>query len=244
MTEFDNEDYAISIDEMMEQDPKLLAYWANVEADHKAYTLDEYVRLSMDDCFNVEIDSGLHKHLVELLDDPWFHQWPLLHWTYASNLLRGAWCQQDVERAINILLLMAKKEMPGALYDIGYCYMRGLKWEKSYQKGIDLWIQASALEYRVAKNSLNFEYEYGDYKTLPEKLRLRFLREVLRIFLQDRGINEESNSCTLSEREQKELNRINKEIAKLEKTVAESERMYKATSLFWSDDENPYNLCG
>lgn len=242
MTSFDTENYESVDYDMREEDPKVLEWWEQIHADYKAYTLDEYIRLSMDHCINVEIDSNLLKYLIELLDDPWFHQWPLLRWTYASNLLRGTWCARDVERAIDILLPMADEGMPGALHDIGYCYMYGLKWEKSYQKAISLWIQASSKDYRAAQNSLKFEYENGDYKSLPEELRLSLLREILRAFMRDKDIKGDNISCELDEKERKKLIKLKKEIDKLTKFVVEKERMRDASSLFWNEDENPYKL--
>ena len=52
-----------------------------------ASTIDEYIMLLRKGYINVEIREEVNKHLMELFEDDWFHQWPLVRWTYASRIL-------------------------------------------------------------------------------------------------------------------------------------------------------------
>ena len=44
----------------------------------EATTIDEYISLLNDGYINVEIRENLKKYLVELIEDEWFQQYPML----------------------------------------------------------------------------------------------------------------------------------------------------------------------
>jgi TPR repeat protein len=138
---------------------------------HRGDTLDEYLKLLIDGYINVELRTGLEKYLMELLEDEWFYQWPFVHWAYASRLLYKAKSDRAKKKAVEHLRPLAEAKCPGALHDMGYCYMYGVGLEYSYNKAIYHWIMASQLGYLDSQTALLEEYRYGsDYKNLPEEL--------------------------------------------------------------------------
>lgn len=204
-----------------------------------ATTLDEYLMLLIKGFINAQIRTHLEKHVMELFEDEWFHQWPLVRWDYASRLLHGTGYRKNIKQAVTMLLPLAEEGCPGALYDIGYCYMNGLKFEKSYVKAFYYWIQASSKGYQIAQETLRNDYlsgSHGNYNDLPIELKLDFAREIQRLY-------SEGNSYEkLGEKQKKEYDKFCKETKKLEKQVLEKARLRETASLFWNDEENPYMI--
>lgn len=230
----------------MEKYYPLIAGFKDYNIEHKsAHTLDEYLMFLVKGYINVHIRSNLDKHLMELLEDDWFYQWPLIHWTYASRLLYGTGCRKSVKRAVDILLPMAREGCPGALYDIGYCYMKGLCVEQSYAKGIHYWVLSSRKGYIVAQDELRIEYfygQYGNFKELPIKVQYDFICEVKNVFLKFKGATEMNASRKLDKEDYEKYEKLYKKEKRLKTEVVKKERLQEIGSFFWSEDENPYKI--
>ena len=208
----------------------------------KTTTLDEYLYLLMNGFVNVELRSELEKYLMELLEDEWFYQWPFVYWAYASRLLYKAKSDRAKKRAVALLLPLAEAKCPGALYDIGYCYMHGEGLEYSYSKAIHNWVLASQLGYLNAQESLLSEYRSAsDYKKLPIECNLEFHYEVINLILKKNNADEFTIDTKLSDKECKKLRKFAKETRHLEEQVSKQSQLQEIGKFFWGDDEeNPY----
>ena len=208
---------------------------------HRGDTLDEYLKLLIDGYINVELRTGLEKYLMELLEDEWFYQWPFVHWAYASRLLYKAKSDRAKKKAVERLRPLAEAKCPGALYDMGYCYMHGVGLEYSYNKAIHYWVMASQLGYLDSQTALLEEYRYGsDYKNLPEELRLQFHYEVTRLVLRENHADEHSIHTKLNAKDSEKFRKFCKATKVLEEQVAKQQRLQEIGVFFWGDDENPY----
>lgn len=205
-----------------------------------AHTLDEYLVYLIKGYINVEIKEALEKHLMELLEDEWFYQWPLVHWAYASRLLYGVGTRKRVKPAVELLLPMAESECPCAMYDIGYCYINGLTVEQSYGKAMYYFTKASSKGYLPAQRELRSQYLRNDYKNLPIELKYDFLCEVKNLFVNARGGYDSFKYDSLDEEDKKKYKKLCREAERLEKPVKEKIRLRESASLFWNDEENPY----
>lgn len=208
----------------------------------RASTLDEYIYLLMNGFINVELRSGLEKYLMELLEDEWFHQWPFVHWAYASRLLYKAKSDRAKKKAVEPLRSLAEAKCPGALHDIGYCYMHAEGVERSYPKAIHYWILASQLGYLKSQEELLREYCYdSDIKKLPDELRLQFYYEVINLILKENNADEQNIHTKLNKKESEKFNKYCNAAKRLEEKVSKQQRLQEIGKFFWGDDEeNPY----
>ena len=186
-------------------------------------TLNEYILHLSQGYVNVSLPSDLEKHLMELLEDEWFHRWPLVRWAYATRLLRGEKCERNTARALEILSPMANLGFAGAECDLGYCYYHGLEFARSYPKAAEWYLKASRHGFIVAQNWIKGEYINGDYKSLPDLLVKALLDEVLRL-----GLPSE------------ETEKARKRLARVEKKLEKMMPFIDSSKLFWGDEENPY----
>ena len=208
---------------------------------HRGDTLDEYLKLLIDGYINVELRTGLEKYLMELLEDEWFHQWPFVHWAYVSRLLYKAKSDRAKKKAVERLRPLAEVKCPGALHDMGYCYMHGVGLEYSYNKAIHYWVMASQLGYLDSQTALLEEYRYGSgYKNLPEELRLQFHYEVTKLVLGENHADEQNIYAKLNEKESEKFRKFCKATKGLEERVAKQQRLQEIGAFFWGDEENPY----
>ena len=207
-----------------------------------ASTLDEYLMFLVKGHINVSLRSGLSVHLMDLLEDEWFYQWPLVHWAYASNLLR---CKKDVKSAVDILLPMARNGCPGALYDIGCCYMNGWGVDVSYTKVIYCWLRAWELGYRLAKEDLKPEYwtgRFNEHEEIPTYLKLTFISNFLNWFEEDRNLTKGNADDKLSSLEKNAHRKLRNQKKRLEKRLKEEAPLRESAKLFYNDDNNPYEV--
>lgn len=210
-----------------------------------ASTLDEYLMFLVKGYINVYLRPGLSMHLMDLLEDEWFYQWPLIHWAYASNLLRGVGSKKDIKSAVDILLPMARNGCPGALYDIGCCYMNGWGLEESYTKGIYCWLRAWDNGYRHAKDALKLEYRGGrfnEHEEVPTYLKHVFVCKILHWFMTEKKITERNIDEQHNNQEKKEFRKLGKQIKQLEKELIEETPFRESAKLFYDDDNNPYKV--
>lgn len=205
-------------------------------------TLDEYLWLLSRRYINVELHSDLNKHLMELLEDDWFFQWPLVRWTYASRLLYGTGHRKNVRRAVEILTPLVKEGYPGAMFDIGFCHHFSEGLELDYEKSICLWIESSKRGYRVAWRNLYSNYETGQYKNLNDELKFFFLYELFIHFPEGNGCTWDDCEKHLSKKEIEVLVKIYREGKRLDKIISKNFRSYSTASLFWDEEDNPYKI--
>ena len=222
--------------------PELCKFEKDRCTPQQAGTLDEYLMLLINGFINVSLRDGLDKHLMELLEDEWFHQWPLVHWAYASRLLYKAKSERANKRAVELLYPMAEAGCPGALYDIGYCYMNAKGLEKSYRKAMYYWLLASELGYLEAQDKIKQEGYGSEYKNLPEELQLLFLYQIINFILKDNNADEDTVVDKLDVKERERLKKLCNRVKKLEKIVSKNKLLRDTGSLFWSDEENPYKV--
>lgn len=202
------------------------------------YTIDEYLMCLIKGYYNVSLRAEYDKYLMELLEDQWFHQWPLVRQAYALRLLEGRGCRKNVKQAVDLLLHLVEEDCPGTMYHLGRCYMEGLGLEQSYEKAIICWIKAGA------QSSLSAEYWSGQYHQLeeaPSELMLDFLCQVKEYFLKSRGIHNEKDIGRLDAEDSKNYKRLCNQVDKAKKTASKKARLHEIGSFFWTEEENPYS---
>ena len=210
-----------------------------------ASTLDEYLMFLVKGYINVYLRSGLGMHLMDLLEDEWFYQWPLIHWAYASNLLHGTGCKKDIKSAVDILLPMARNGCPGALYDIGCCYMNGWGVEESYTKAIYCWLKAWDNGYRQAKDALKLEYKEGrfnEHEEVPTNVKHAFVCKILHWFMTDKNLTEQNIVDRLNSKEKTAFRKLSKLMKHLEKQLVKEAPLRITANLFYDADNNPYKI--
>lgn len=212
----------------------------------EATTMDEYLVYLIKGYINVTLEERLEKYLVELIKDEWFHQWPLVRWAYASRILNHKRSsERDLERARSILFPLAQEGYPNAMCDIAYCYCYSVGLERSYERAVCLWIEATKKGYRDAKESLKLEYSLSRSKELPEELRFFLLHRILLIFIEEHNIPVENSSIDISELPLeilKELKKIYSEYKRLYKWVGEKAYLRHCGQLCWDSEDNPYSI--
>lgn len=210
----------------------------------EASTLDEYISFLIEGYINIELCSDLDNHLMDLLENKWFHQWPQVYWSYASRLLHGKGIRRSTKRATKVLLPMAKEGHPGAMHDIG-CYYRltNSRKEFNYELAICLWLESSKKGYLEASKSLNDDYDNTiAYRWLPEELKLFFLNELYMLYFRNNNNDPAEVVKNLNEQELKRFKGICNEGKKLQKVISERAFMRNTTRLAWNDEENPYKI--
>ena len=201
----------------------------------EATTIDEYISLLNDGYINVEIRENLKKYLVELIEDEWFQQYPMLRWAYATRLLNGDGCKQNINRAIDILYPLSTEGYPGAMCNMADCYCYGTGVERSYERAIFLWIEASKKGHHESLCKLNLEYEIKRYKNLSDEMRLFFIYELFVASVKEKGIDVQNSKIDISglgEEEQKKVKRIYNEGKKLQKAIYEKAKHDELFKLF------------
>ena len=208
---------------------------------YRADTIDEYLDFLINGFINVELRRGLEKYLMELLEDEWFHQWTFVHWAYVTRLLYKAKSDRAKRNAVELLQPLVEAKCPGALYDIGYCYMNSVGLEYSYDKAIHYWILASQIGYIKAQEDLIMEYDYDfGYKSLPDELRLQFHHEVTNLIIKDNDLDEYNIPRKFNKKERAKFTKFCKETKRLEEHIQKQHRLQDIGEFFWGKDENPY----
>ena len=208
----------------------------------EAHTLDEYLSLLIKGYINASLRVGLDKHWMELLEDEWFLQWPLVRWSYATRLFHGQGCRANKKHAVKILLSLAKDGCPCAIHNIGICHRFSDGLEFKYELAICLWIEASKRGYYKAWEDLYNEYQMSFSKGLCDELRLIFLYEVFTGLLRSRNATRENYIQKFDEKEQDEIKQIYNEGKRIQKRVREKLVLRFSAALFFDDTDNPYNI--
>ena len=212
----------------------------------KTKAIDEYLLYLIDGYINVEIDENLERYLIQVLDEEWFHQWPVIRWAYSTRLLNSKrLSKRNITRATNILLPLAQEGYPRAMCDVADCFLCGIGVERSYEKAMCLWIASSKMGYCVAHEKLKLEFGSKCSKDIPEELRLLFLNRIFWIFIEEHNIfgeNGEAEISKLSEYSLKELKKIFNELRRLDKIITQKACLRPMGELCWEDSENPYSI--
>lgn len=205
-------------------------------------TLDEYLLSLIRGHINSELPEDLNKHLLELIEDDWFLQWPLVKWSYWSRTLYGIGRRKNVKQAIKNLTPMVQEGNPCALFDIGFCHRFNGGLEINYERAICLWIEATKRGYRKAWENLYREYAINEYRKLGDELKLFFLYEIYSHFLECKDVSLENCPEKLTEEDKINLRKIYNEGKRLEKIVSKKAQLRSMTSLFWADGDGPYKI--
>ena len=211
-----------------------------------ATTLDEYlVRLNMG-FINVKLEERLERYFVELLRDEWFYQWAPIRWAYATRLLYNPKASDgDIRRALDIIIPLANEGYPNALNDLAHCYCYSIGVERSYEKAICLWVIASTKGQYHAQEALKQEYYLSRSKELPEELRLFLVRQVIRVLIRENDVRvtdsgPELDGVPLGARTI--LKKLYSEHKRLCKAVEAKAHLRQANGLWYSVEDNPYNV--
>ena len=218
-----------------------------------ATTIDEYIKFLSEGYINVEIRDELDKYVNELLENEWFHQWPLVRLEYASRSLNMKTKvdysklknrEENIDREIEIIDSLAKEGWPNAMAMIGkHYYIYGGSTKHTYESYICLCIYASRKKHPAAKWCLHSEFISGKYEQLCEEIQMFILNEVSDWLL-------ESNDATLDDYIEKldkwdleNYKKMCKRLEILKKSVSEKTYMREtAGRLFWPNGESPYDI--
>lgn len=218
-----------------------------------ATTIDEYIKLLAEGYINVEIREELDKYLTELLENEWFHQWPLVRLEYASrslnrktevNYQKNSKCEENVDYEIELLDSLSKEGWPNAMAKIGaryYAYGGFLK--HNYESCVCLWIYSIRKGYLAAGGYLYSLFMTGEYEQLCEELQMILLKEVSNWFLKKHNVTLEDYTEKLDKVELENYKKMVKRLEKLQKTL--SERLFMRETVgkfFWPDGDSPYDI--
>ena len=138
---------------------------------------------------DAKVYMELGKNLFELLEDKWFHQFPLLYYKYASMLVNGYFCGRSEDDYISgnkalgmqILLPMAESGLATAQYDMGHDF-HPCEPPSAYEENVKWMLKASKQDYYQAHNYLSFIFEKLIYCGFSIETQIEFLSEIARVF--------------------------------------------------------------
>ena len=145
------------------------------------------------DLVNGYADAKVHmevgKNLFEVIEDKWFHQFPLVRYKYASMLKHGYFCGRweddyidgDNDLAEKILLPMAEAGLATAQYDMGWGFHSGDP-GSAYEENVKWMLKASKQDYYAAHIYLAFIFEKVRFEDFSIELQMEFLSEIARVF--------------------------------------------------------------
>ena len=211
-----------------------------------ATPLDEYLVRLNKGFINVTLEERLERYLVELLKDEWFHQWAPVRWAYATRLLYNPKASDgDIRHALDIIIPLANEGYPGALNDLAHCYCYAVGVERSYEKAICLWVIASAKGQHDAQEALKQEYYLSRSKELSEELRLFLVRQVVRVLVRENNVRVTDSGPELDgvpSGARTILKKLYNERKRLCKAVETKAHLRQANDLWYSVEDNPYNV--
>lgn len=217
-----------------------------------ATTVDEYIKLLIEGYINAEIREDLEEYLNQILENEWFHQWPLVRWAYASrslnrktepNYKKHKNNNENIDNEVEMLDALAKEGWPGAMVEVGAYYRCYDSTEDNYVQYVCLCLYASQKGYGEARRRLYTEFLLGDYEKLCEELRILVLEQAHAWILEYSGATVYDYAEKLNEYYLENYKRICKKILKLHKSI--SERTYMrdtAGKLFWPNGDSPYDI--
>ena len=214
-----------------------------------ATTLDEYVKLLAEGYINVEIREELDQYVDVLLENEWFHQWPVVYWMYIHRAYdrkvyapyKKDYVAESVEAEIKILNALAKEGWPGALADVGRCSNRIPG--KDFERRICMWIYAYRRGYLTAGGYLFAYLRSAEYEQLCDELKMFMLDGAVGWFLDNNGATESNYKETLSGWPLKRTRELLNQSKCMRALVVEKVMMRDtAGRLFWPEGESPYEI--
>ncbi len=170
-----------------------------MQLDLEHYNYEERTPTTINQCIDdlvhgyadANVYTELGKSLMEVLEDRFFHQWPLIRYKYASMLFHGYYngpsyqdnyIEGDEELAIELLLPMAEEGLATAQYDLGF---RFHIYEEEREQNLIWMLKASKQGYYRAQRYIDNVFDKGLYKDLSDEVRKAFLLELTRIHPDD-----------------------------------------------------------
>ena len=219
-----------------------------------ATTLDEYVKLLCAGYINVDLCEELaeYNYIDALLENEWFHQWPLAHWAYIRRTMRRKseaalkkkkQSEENIDCELEKLSSIAKEGWPNAIADLAAEYYCKKVPEDSGERYICMWIYASRKGYRVAGHYLYVETIHDEYERFCEELQLLILEEVISWYFEENNVTEDNYKKMLVNDSLRYANKLCKKRDNLREQVARKMRMREtAGRLFWPKGESPYEI--
>ena len=155
----------------------------------KPTTINQCINDLVNGYADANVHMELEKNLFELLEDKWFHQFPLVRYRYASMLKHGYFCgrweddhiQGNKDLADEILLPMAEAGLATAQYDMGYGF-HPCGPDSAYEENVKWMLKASKQDYYQAHNYLAFVFEKVRYWNFSVETQMELLSEIARVF--------------------------------------------------------------
>ena len=219
-----------------------------------ATTIDEYFKLLMEGYINVEVREDLGKYINELIEDKWFHQWPLILFEYVSRSLhqknevnftkkKSKKIDTSIDKELEILDSLAKEGWPGAMTEIGSCFLCGFLPNRNYESSICLWVYASRKGYRNAGACLYSQFIQNKHEQLCEELQMFVLEETAKWLLEKNDATLEDYTDKLDKWDLEKYKKACKTVEKLKKIVFERTFMRETVgNFFWPEGESPYDI--
>ena len=167
-----------------------------MELELEKYSYERREPSTINQCINdlangyadADVYMELGKKFMELLEDEWFHQIPLVRYKYASMLLRGYfnglyednYIKGDPDLAMEILLPMAEAGLATAQYDLGL----GFQFRDSdseCEANVKWMLKASKQDYYRAHSYLDSVFTDLGYGKFSIEVQKDFLSEIVRI---------------------------------------------------------------
>lgn len=216
-----------------------------------ATTLDEYIKLLTEGYINVEIFKGLDNYVDKLLENEWFHKWPLAYWIYVHRTFdrkttidyNKKQFEENVDAEIRALDVLAKEGWPGAMADIGRCGIIGRIPGKSFEQCVCMWIYAYRKGYRAAGGYLLAASRMNEYSQLCDEVKMFVLEGATAWHLEDYGVTESNYKDTLDGWPLKRTKELLNERKRTRKIVVERALMRETIGrLSWPEGESPYEI--
>ncbi len=215
-----------------------------------ATTIDEYIKLLIDGYINVEPIEKLQLYLDEVLEDKWFHQWPLVKWAYAKRSLerkteRG-YKKRSAENSdceIAILDALAKEGWPGAMTDVGLRGYCGRFPTMNYECAICMWIYASKKGYHAASLCLYAQLKSREFEKLSDELKLFVVDEAMSWFLEENKVTREDFEGKLDGWRLVRAKELRAQNLCLHESVANKSFLRNTVgALGWPNGDSPYEI--
>jgi hypothetical protein len=146
---------------------------------------------------------------------------------------------------LDIIIPLANEGYPNALNDLAHCYCYAAGVERSYEKAICLWVIASTKGHYNAQEALKQECYLSRSKELPEELRLFLVRQVIRVLVRENKVRVTDSGPELDgvpSGARTILKKLYSEHKRLCKAVEAKAHLRQANGLWYSVEDNPYNV--
>ena len=217
-----------------------------------ATRLDEYIKLLTEGYINVGICEELLKYLDEMLENEWFHQWPLVYWLYIHRTFHRKTTiaykdnkreAENVDAEVRILDILAKAGWPGAMADIGVCGFTHKIPNRTLEQCICMWIYAYRKGYTTAGCYLFAQLKSKEYMQLCDEVKMFVLDGAVGWYLDNNEATESNYTEKLSGWPLKRTRELLTQREGINKIVTER-AMIRGTAgrLFWPEGKSPYEI--